>query len=95
MPQTELPTDVKDSLLFSLDDPDKRVIQFEFIDEKGEALHELTQMISTPTLDPRKDVLQLFTFKAPPPEGTRLKVTLITPESLRRVPFIVENIALP
>ena len=94
-PQTKLPTDVKDSLLFSLDDPDKRIIKFEFMDEKGEALQEFTRMISTATLDPRASQLHLFTFKTPPPEGTRLKVTLITPESLRLVPFKTENIPLP
>lgn len=94
-PQTKMPTDVNDSLLFSLDDPDHRVIKFEFVDEKGEELHELTQVISTASLDPRTQQLRLYTFRSPPPEGTKLKVSLVTPESLRPVPFKVENLQLP
>ena len=95
VPETKLPTDVKDSLLFSLDDPDHRVVKFEFTDENGHELRELTRTISTATLDPRANQLRLYTFRTPPPESTKLKLTLITPESLRRVPFKVENIALP
>lgn len=93
--QSQLSTNIEDSLLFSLDDPQKRLLEFEFVDSKGEKLEVLNRIVSTASLDAHAPALRLFTFATPPPDDTILKITLVTPESVRTVPFKVEGFPLP
>jgi hypothetical protein len=93
-PLTKLSEDIKDSLQFSVDDPEKRIIQMEFLNAKGEPLIVSTQMNSTKELSTNSTSYQLFTFRTLPPAGTRLRIELATPESLKPVKFKVENIPL-
>jgi hypothetical protein len=85
---------VKDSLHFSVDDPEKRIIKIEFLNQKGEPLIALAQMNSSETHSLTALSYQLYGFKTPPPDGTQLRIWLATPESLECVRFKVENIPL-
>jgi len=109
--KTGLSETVKDSLQFSIEDPERRLVKLVFLagkdelnpdpehvlvkevllDGKGELLPAGTPITRWPNL--RR--FRLYNFKVPPPEETRVMVYLTTPESLRRIPFKVENILLP
>lgn len=91
---TNTSTNLQDSLVFSVDDPDNRLVRVDFFDDKGRALPVVSRMISTETNAPTGHTSQVYLFATPPPEGTRLRLYVATPESLHVMPFKVENAEL-
>jgi hypothetical protein len=67
-------------------------VKLEFVDSKGNCLAPRFMA----SIEPARPaaIHYLFSFDVLPPEGTRLRVFLATPESLQPVKFKVENIAL-
>jgi hypothetical protein len=91
-PRVKAPENVNDSLQFLVEDPERRVIKYEFLDEKGQSL-PAGQMIGTDSLTTTTSH-QLHIFDKPPSDGTQLRIYLATPESLQRVKFKVKDIPL-
>jgi hypothetical protein len=94
LPSPPLAEKAADSLLFSITDPEARVGNVSFHARDGEPLPVLTQMIESELQSPRSNRWQLYTFKTAPPPGTSVTILVITPQSLERIPFQVENIPL-
>jgi hypothetical protein len=90
----EYPSDKKNSLEFSLDDPDNVVIapwrhnEITFLDNNGLSLPVESVMT---VIENHHRVYRFSTF---PPPGAQLIVYLAVPESLQRIPFKIENIPL-
>ena len=91
-PRVKAPENVNDSLQFLVEDPERRVIKYEFLDEKGQSL-PAGQMIGTDSLTTTTSH-QFHIFDKPPSDGTQLRIYLATPESLQRVKFKVKDIPL-
>jgi hypothetical protein len=90
--QAKLRENIKDSLQFLVEDPERRIIKHEFLDEKGQWL-PADEMIGTDSLTTTTS-RQLHIFDYPPSDGTQLRIYLATPESLQRVKFKVNDIPL-
>lgn len=90
--KNETAADFKNSLLFSLNDPEQAVItpwgdeQITVLDDHGNALSPDCVMTSGEFL--------VYRFKTLPPAGSQLRISMALPGSLQRVPFKLENIPL-
>jgi len=88
----EFPANIKNSLQFSLDDPDHTVIapwgceDINLLDGQGQELDAVSVMTS--------GKYRVYRFKTLPPTETQLQLYLAVPESLQRVPFKIEGIPL-
>lgn len=86
----DAPTNVEDSILFSIDDPKGRMIPGislpEFLDEKGSNLAAQKVALSS-----NYCLIAFGTL----PRIAKARIYLCTPEALQRVHFKVENVALP
>jgi hypothetical protein len=81
-------SDEKNTLQFYVKDPDKRVIDLAFIDNMGNPV-EVWRRSSM-------GELRTYTFKKTiPPPDTKLVIYLATPDSIKIVPFKLNDIALP
>jgi hypothetical protein len=94
LPSPPLPEDAPDSLMFSVTDPQLRTLAFSFHDGTGKPIPVLTRMIETAPFSSRSNGWYLYAFKSSPPPDIRVTISVVTPESLERVPFTVEKIAL-
>jgi hypothetical protein len=94
VPRTAMPTNVMDSLQFTVDDPENRAIELEFLAPNGKTLSVLTTMGSTETLLQTARTSRIYTFESPPPKGTRLRLHLAAPAATERVEFKLENVPL-
>lgn len=80
--------DSEDSLRFVIEDPDGRVAGLRFRDAKGKAIDVHSRSSSR--------AFHSYSLEGGvPPADTQLYVYLATPESLKVVPFKLENIPLP
>jgi len=75
---------------FYVKDPEKKLIEIEIQDDKGKALERGGRM--TIGGDPRTVIIE---FKEKLPPTARLRLFLLTPKSIVKVPFSVQSIALP
>jgi hypothetical protein len=73
-----------------LTDPQKRVINVEFVDDAGKRIS--TQGRTTMGDDPKT---MIFDFEEKLPENAKLKVYLLTAKSVVKAPFKVANVPLP
>jgi hypothetical protein len=80
-------SDTKNSLKLYVKDPEKRVIDVEFQDASGKSLKRGSSWST--------GELRQIELNAPPPADAQLLIQLATPDSLKTVPFKLENIPLP
>ncbi len=85
---------VNDSLLFSVEDPESRIVEMDFLDQRGK-WPAANRMVASDSLAQSGTNLWVYAFDKLPPTNSTLKIQLVTPESLERVKFKLENIPLP
>jgi hypothetical protein len=77
----------ENSIILSIKDTEKKVIDIEFFDVSGEKIENQGSMTMADT--------KVFQFDKPMPKDARMKIFLATSKSLVRVPFTLTDIALP
>jgi len=75
------------SLRFSIDDPDRRLVEMTFMDNYGRQVWAGQSGIN--------GTIRSYTFQDDLPTNVRLFVYLATPDAIKTIPFKIENIALP
>jgi hypothetical protein len=85
---------VNDSLMFSVEDPENRIVSMEFFDKKGRLFPAGRMVTWAKPSKPHNDV-QVYFFEQPPAADCLLRIKLATPESLQPIKFKLENIPLP
>lgn len=80
----------ENSIAFSLDDKQGRVLSLEFEDAAGKPIRRTG---SSTMGDNPKTVI--YSFEQKPPATAKLKLYLLTPKSLTTVPFKLANVPLP
>jgi hypothetical protein len=80
----------ENGIALQLTDPQKRIINVEFIDDSGKTIS--SQGRATMGDDPRT---MIFDFEQKLPENAKLKVYLLTTGSVVKAPFKVTNVPLP
>jgi hypothetical protein len=90
---TPKPKDV----VFSIDDPGKRLIGFEFRDPLNNRIKSsgTTEFHFQYGSQVQEERLRMFHFAAPVPTTGKLLIFVATPESLTKTPFTLTDIALP
>jgi len=80
-------TDEKNSLVFLINDPEERFLEFSFLDSEGE---QIKTEGCTWTSDYRK-----YNFSELPPDDAELLIYISTPKSIKKVEFKLTDITLP
>jgi hypothetical protein len=80
----------ENSIAFQIKDPQSKLVGIEFLDDKGAAISGSRFTSGSP-----KDQTRIHDFDEKLPETTRVRLYVLTPRSVIKTPFKLDNIPLP
>lgn len=79
------------SLAFQITDPHSRLVNIEFVDERGKPIGTNGRM----TIGGGKDKTSIYEFSEKLPDAARVRIYILTPKATIKVPFKLTRVPLP